>query len=131
MPTVAHEQETLLTPPQIATAASAKRKRYAKRYRKRTALKRLMLANGIETLTPPEIARGRYGCKVDKVLDWIKSGELRAINIAQDPNGERPRYRVYLSDLEDFERRRASAPLPQTPQRRKPRRADEAAYARY
>ena len=55
-------------------------------------------------LTPPEIAR-RWGIKSQKVLAWIHSGELRAINAAECLAG-RPRYLVDVEDLAAFERAR-------------------------
>jgi hypothetical protein len=59
-------------------------------------------------LTPPEIAR-RYKVSPDKVLHWIRGGELRAINIASIPGG-RPRYAVHEADLAAFEERRQVQP---------------------
>jgi excisionase family DNA binding protein len=59
-------------------------------------------------LTPPQLAR-RLGVGTDKVLNWIRTGELRAINGATKPNG-RPRYLVDIEDLEAFENRRAVTP---------------------
>ena len=55
-------------------------------------------------LTPPEIAR-RWGIKSHKVLAWIRSGDLRAINAAATLDG-RPRYLIDLEDLAAFERAR-------------------------
>ena len=55
--------------------------------------------------SPPEVA-AYFGVKVDKVLHWIRTGELRAINTAMNPGG-RPRFRVLEKDLADFENRRA------------------------
>ena len=55
-------------------------------------------------LTPAEIAR-RWGIKSHKVLAWIRSGELRAINAAETMTG-RPRYLVDVKDLAAFERAR-------------------------
>lgn len=55
-------------------------------------------------LTPPEIAR-RWGIKSSKVLAWIRSGQLRAINAAESLGG-RPRYLVDVKDLAAFERTR-------------------------
>lgn len=55
-------------------------------------------------LTPPEIAR-RWGIKSHKVLAWIRSGELRAINAAECLGG-RARYLVDVEDLAAFERSR-------------------------
>lgn len=58
--------------------------------------------------TPPQIAQ-RYGIKPDKVIAWIKAGELRAINVAERATG-RPRYRIALADLLAFEERRTARP---------------------
>lgn len=55
-------------------------------------------------LTPPEVAR-RYGISPEKVHAWIRSGELRAIDVANQ-GSRRPRYRIDLADLEAFEERR-------------------------
>ena len=69
-------------------------------------------------LTPPKVAK-RYGISPEKVVHWILTGELRAINVATNPNGLRPRYRIDEADLEDFERRRAvSGPAPKPTRRR-------------
>lgn len=65
-------------------------------------------------LTPPEVAR-QWGVSVDKVLTWIRSGELRAVNLATRLSG-RPRYRIDINDLRDFEQRRAVV-APPTPSR--------------
>ncbi len=56
-------------------------------------------------LRPSEIA-GRYGIDVGKVLGWIRSGELSAINIASTTSG-RPRYCIDPEALKVFERRRS------------------------
>lgn len=58
-------------------------------------------------ISPPAIAK-RYGVSVRKVIGWIDRGDLIALNLAENPNGKRPRYRVRLADLEAFEQRRAS-----------------------
>jgi hypothetical protein len=59
-------------------------------------------------LTPPELA-AEYGIEPAKVLAWIKSGELRAVNIATKPTG-RPRYRIDRADVLVFEQRRVAGP---------------------
>jgi hypothetical protein len=61
-------------------------------------------------LTPPEIA-ARYGISPDKVLRWIKEGELAAINAATRPGG-RPRFLIDEAYLAAFEKRRAAIPAP-------------------
>lgn len=58
-------------------------------------------------LTPPEVAK-RLRVRRDKVLDWIRRGELRAINVSD--GGKRPRYRITPTDLERFLRSREASP---------------------
>jgi hypothetical protein len=71
------------------------------------------------TLTPPQLAR-RWGVAADKVLDLLRSGQLRGVNLAVDPKG-RPRYRIYLSEIERFEEARSTKPpLPKQQRRRQP-----------
>jgi len=60
-----------------------------------------------DTLTAPEVAR-RLRVSPDKIVAWIKAGELQGFNVALRRNG-RPRYRISLDALLDFERRRAGA----------------------
>jgi excisionase family DNA binding protein len=74
-------------------------------------------------MTPPQIAE-RYGVSPDKVLAWIRAGELRAINIATKVGG-RPRYAVDETDLLAFERgRQVKPPGQQRMRRRLPHRGD-------
>lgn len=62
-------------------------------------------------LTPPQLAK-KFAVGVEKVLAWIRNGELRAVNVAQTTGG-RPRWRISPAALEAFIRRRESAvPLP-------------------
>jgi excisionase family DNA binding protein len=63
------------------------------------------------TVTPPQLAR-RYGVHVDKIMAWIRAGELRALNLATRPSG-RARWRIKDSDLAEFEARRTAVPKPQ------------------
>ncbi len=69
-------------------------------------------------LTPPQIAE-RLGVGVNKVLCWIRSGELTAINLTVNPKGERPRYRIQPSDLESFLLKRRTVPKPKVNRRRR------------
>ena len=74
-----------------------------------------------QKLTPPEVARS-WGISPDKVVAWIKSGELRAID-ASTRRGQRPRYLIDVDDLADFEARRSCSPAPKPRrQRRQPDR---------
>lgn len=79
-----------------------------------------MKADLPQRYTPAQIAKA-WGIGPDKVLDWIRRGELVAVNLASHPNG-RPRWSVGADDLREFELRRASRPAnkPTTTRRRKP-----------
>jgi hypothetical protein len=68
-------------------------------------------------LTTADVAK-HFIVNIDKILGFINSGELEAINIAKDANGKNPRWRITPEALADFERRRSSAP-PAKPSRRK------------
>ena len=59
------------------------------------------------TLTPPQVAK-RLRVSPDKVLAWIRSSELRAVNVATR-DSTRPRYRVTINDLKAFEERRSTS----------------------
>lgn len=69
------------------------------------------------TCTPAQLA-DRYGVGVEKVVRWIKSGELRALNLAASLTG-RPRYRIPADAIAAFEAARSVLPQPPAP---KPRR---------
>jgi hypothetical protein len=57
-------------------------------------------------VTPPELAQ-MWGIGADKVLAWIKSGELRAVNIASGLKNRR-RWVIDQADIIEFERKRSS-----------------------
>ena len=61
-------------------------------------------------LTPPQVAE-RFAVDPAKVLTWIRSGELRALNAATKTGG-RPRYRISPADMAVFEAARAAGPQP-------------------
>ena len=69
-------------------------------------------------ITPPAYAR-ELGVDVHRVLDWIRSGELPAIDVSTAPGRTRPRYRIDRSDIIAFERRRAVQPPAPRPSRRR------------
>jgi excisionase family DNA binding protein len=73
-------------------------------------------------LTPPEVAR-LWGISLDSIMTWIRNGELRAINVAKRLGG-RPRYRIDVKDLADFENRRAVQPPPPIQRRSRRRKYD-------
>ena len=59
-------------------------------------------------LTVAEVAR-RYGVTAHTVLAWIRSGDLRAVNVGRRP-GARPSWRITPEALAGFESRRAPGP---------------------
>ncbi len=84
-----------------------------------------MIAEAVDSgrcLTPPQLAR-QWQVSPDKVIGFIRSGELRAFNVAAKPHG-RPRWRISAADAVAFEQRRAAIPPLPTP-RRRTRRRDE------
>ncbi|HEY2411589.1 MAG TPA: helix-turn-helix domain-containing protein [Pirellulaceae bacterium] len=69
-------------------------------------------------LSPPAIA-SLLGCKAEKVISFIKNGEISAVNIASNLLG-RPRYRISPEAFEKFLQRRSC--MPETKPVRRPRR---------
>jgi hypothetical protein len=69
-------------------------------------------------LTPPQLAQ-IYGVKPAKILAWISSGELGALNLAARGTS-RPRYRISPEAIAQFECRRSAGPLPKQVRRRRP-----------
>lgn len=75
-------------------------------------------ASSPKWLTPPQFAR-QLGVSSEKVLLWIRNGELRAVNVADRMAG-RPRWRLSPEAIEEFLRRRQStAPAAPQPQARR------------
>jgi len=70
--------------------------------------------------TPPTVAR-ELAVNVSKVLCWIRSGQLVAINVVERLGG-RPRWRIAIADLEAFLASRTARPATKTTRRR--RKAD-------
>jgi excisionase family DNA binding protein len=79
----------------------------------------------VRYLSPPEYAR-RLGVKPEKVLAWIKSGELRSVNTAAKQSS-RPRWRISPESIVIFENGRA-AQQPVAPRRRRRRDANVTSY---
>ena len=78
--------------------------------------------NASHWLTPPKIAQ-QLGVCVDKVHGWIKRGELRAVDVSEQPGHGRPRFRIDPGDLTDFLRGREVVARPK-PQRRRRKSSD-------
>lgn len=72
---------------------------------------------------PESITVRRYaelrGVGLDTVLHWIATGQLRAVNVAKNPNGLRPRWRIAADAIEAFEAARQVSPKAPAPRRRK------------
>jgi len=64
-----------------------------------------------QPLTLPEVAR-HLRVRPNKVLGWVRSGELRAYDVTARQGGRRPKYRVDPDDLAAFTQRRAVASAP-------------------
>ena len=78
--------------------------------------------NSRNKVTPPELAM-QWGVSPDKVLSWIKGGELRAID-ASTRRGGRPRYLIDVKDIAQFETDRAVKPPGNKPIKRRRRISD-------
>ena len=65
------------------------------------------------TFSPRQVAEP-LGVNSEKVRNWIRNGELIAINVG---DRQRPRWRIPKESLDDFLKRRESSP-PSTPRRR-------------
>ena len=70
-------------------------------------------------VTPPELAE-RWGVNPDKIIFFIRSGELRAIDASLLPGQGKPRYLIDEADIEAFELRRQVQPPMPTPKRKRP-----------
>ena len=64
----------------------------------------------------------RFGVTTATVANWIKSGELRAVNVGRAPGKKKPRWRVTQGALDAFEAARTTTAAP--PRVRRKRRAD-------
>jgi excisionase family DNA binding protein len=61
----------------------------------------------------------RFGVTVHTVLGWIRSGELRAVNVGRRPGARKPRWRITQAAVEAFELARTATPPPPRARRRK------------
>lgn len=67
--------------------------------------------------------QNRYGVTVHTVLGWIKTGELRAVNVGRRLGAKKPRWRITEEALQEFELLRTpNPPLPRA--RRRKRQAE-------
>jgi hypothetical protein len=68
----------------------------------------------------------RFGVGEQTVRAWVKSGQLRAINVSRLPTANRPLWRFMLADVEAFEAARLTGD-PAKPAGRKKKAAPAAA----
>ena len=62
----------------------------------------------------------RYGVTVHTVLGWIRSGELKALNVGRRLGAKKPRWRITAESLRIFELLRTVCPsMPQTRRRKR------------
>ena len=72
----------------------------------------------------------QMGVPQPKVLAWIRAGHLRALDVSADPARGRPRWRIPVEAIKEFEEARANrqpakpvpAPTPVRAPRRRPSR---------
>lgn len=81
--------------------------------------------SGSRYLSPPQYA-AQLGVKADKVVAWIKAGELRAVNLAIKPGG-RPRWKIPPDATVIFENSRSVQPHV-APRRRRRQSMDVTEY---
>jgi excisionase family DNA binding protein len=67
----------------------------------------------------------RYGVTPHTVLSWIRSGDLRAVNVGRSGKAKRPSWRITEAALETFEELRAPRPAARRRGTRARRRARE------
>ena len=77
-----------------------------------------MIAPPARMKTPPARAK-ELGVSPEKIVGFIKSGELAAIDVSLRPGVGRPRYRIRQDDWEAFLLRRSVVVTPKPKRRRK------------
>jgi excisionase family DNA binding protein len=70
------------------------------------------------TLSVRDVCK-RYGVGEHTVLTWLRSGQLRAVNVSRRPDAKKPRWRITQDALEAFELARTHTPPPPRTKRRK------------
>jgi excisionase family DNA binding protein len=78
-------------------------------------------------LTVGEIAE-RYGVTEHTVLGWIRSGELKAVNVGRRAGSKKPRWRVSQAAVAAFEAARSATPATEG---RRVKRAAEADVVKF
>jgi hypothetical protein len=71
--------------------------------------------------TPVEVA-ALYRVTEATVLTWIRTGDLKAVNVGRTRAAKKPRWRITAAALAEFEA--ARTPTPATPRVRRKQRGD-------
>jgi hypothetical protein len=69
-------------------------------------------------LTPPQLAE-LWGCKPEKILGFIRRGQLRAFDLSEHPGVGRPRWRISAAAVAEFEANRAAIVPPKRTRRKR------------
>ncbi|MDA0832343.1 MAG: hypothetical protein O3A29_03595 [Planctomycetota bacterium] len=69
-------------------------------------------------LTPPELA-AQWGVKAESIIAKIRAGQLRAFDVSLQPGVGRPRYRISLDAIVEYEKRFTGAVVKTTRAQRK------------
>ncbi|MDO4425020.1 MAG: helix-turn-helix domain-containing protein [Planctomycetia bacterium] len=48
-----------------------------------------------------------------RILTWVQTGELRAVNVSRNPNSRKPNLRFREIDIQDFEESRLTGKRPE------------------
>jgi hypothetical protein len=83
----------------------------------------------VTTLGVKDVCKA-LGCGEGTVLYYVRTGQLKAINIARDPKAKRPHWRIDADALEAFVRSRESCPAP-TPVAAQPRKSSQKKCRRF
>lgn len=62
----------------------------------------------------------RYGVTEGTVLGWIRSGQIKALNVGRTPGAKRPRWRITQGAVDAFEASRTATPPEPRARRSKP-----------
>ena len=90
-------------------------------------------ADATVTYLSPKPVAVMWGTSHDKVMSFIRMGELEAFNVASQTTG-RPRFRMTLAVVKAFEKRRSCrdpARVPKLTHRRAPRAASPLSVKKY
>lgn len=82
-------------------------------------------ATGMTIFNPSQVA-AMWGVAHDKVLEFIKTGELEAFNVASTKS-RRPQFKITLAAIEAFQQRRSGRDPARSLPPRSPRRASSKA----